>query len=573
MKKKNSLINRVIFYIILFTALLLILLIIVWEHSRSVMKNNTIDATKRTLSIFINNMENVLANSDRSLRITMNSSEDIYSLGSDKEATHYYAAVRLREVLDNVQLNNQNVDVLVIYNGEQDIYLSAESTKINYKNKIAVKEFVKNIANDNVKEAYSWEIVKIGSYNYFARIFEKEHQVLASFIKVDNFMKEVRNTKYISNQYYALINNDGSIAGSAGQKVPDSLMERLPLDKEVSYSMDKKYLIVTMPFFDEAFHMACFIRVQDIYGKMQFIQYCIFALIILSIAFIVKFAYYVNQGIFHPIKDLLKAMNAVEQGEYDYRISNQYKSKEFDKVTNSFNSMIEEIVKLKIETYEEKIQLQEAELRYVHLQIKPHFFLNAMTTIHSMSYQNRNEDIRAYIDALSKNVRYIFRAGLYTVTIKEEISHIEDYFQMQNLLYPDCVFYYIDAEEEAKEWKIPQLLLHTFIENEFKHAVSLNKLLSIFIRIQMTEQGGRRVAHITIEDDGTGFPDTILDEINTDYLTMKKSGHGVGLWNVKKTMELLYKRTDLLKISNNEIQGAKIEIWLPEETFTEGRMQ
>lgn len=92
------------------------------------------------------------------------------------------------------------------------------------------------------------------------------------------------------------------------------------------------------------------------------------------------------------------------------------------------------------------------------LQIRPHFFLNAMTTISSLSQREKNREIQRYIDALSKNIRYMFQSGLHTVTLGEEIRHIENYFEMQELNYPDCVFYYIDIPKELEMWKIPQML-------------------------------------------------------------------------------------------------------------------
>lgn len=549
----------------LFIMLLIILLVVVWFHSREVMKDNTIDTTKKTLSIFSNNIENVLDNADRTLRIIMNSVGDIYTLGSEKESTRYYAAIRLREVLDNCQLNNQDIDVLAIYNGEYKIYLSGVSNRINYDEKQAVQGYILDKASDKQVETYEWKIAMINHHYYITRVYEKDNRILSILIRIDNLLNKFQNNLNIGNQYYVLTTLEGEIVGSVGNSQYDTIQNQIDTEHLINYSFDKKHIIVTVPFSNKNFKMSCFIKVDDLYGKMQFIQICIILLIAVSIVFIIKFAGYVNREIFHPIKKLLAAMNYVEKGEYDYRIKERSKSREFDKVNSSFNSMIEEITNLKIETYEEKIQLQEAELHYVHLQIKPHFFLNAMTTIHSMSYQNRNEDIRTYIDALSKNVRYLFRAGLYTVPLKEEIVHIENYFMMQDLLYPDCVFYYIDIEEGAKEWKIPQLLLHTFIENEFKHAVSLEKLLSIFIRIHIVERNKISMAHIIIEDDGTGFSEDILKKLNANEIAMKENGQGVGLWNVKKTMELLYKRNDLMYFSNNEPHGIKIEIWIPSE--------
>ena len=62
------------------------------------------------------------------------------------------------------------------------------------------------------------------------------------------------------------------------------------------------------------------------------------------------------------------------------------------------------------------------ELRSIKLQIRPHFFLNALTTISSLSRQKKFSEINNYITSLSKNIRYMFRAGFHTVSVKEEVK-------------------------------------------------------------------------------------------------------------------------------------------------------
>ena len=64
-------------------------------------------------------------------------------------------------------------------------------------------------------------------------------------------------------------------------------------------------------------------------------------------------------------------------------------------------------------------------LLLLRAQIKPHFFLNAITTVSNMTYQNRLEDIRSYLKYLSKFVRYMLNSQRNWVSLKEEISHMK----------------------------------------------------------------------------------------------------------------------------------------------------
>lgn len=183
-----------------------------------------------------------------------------------------------------------------------------------------------------------------------------------------------------------------------------------------------------------------------------------------------------------------------------------------------------------------------------------------------MSYQGRNEDIRTYIDALTKTVRYMFKGGLRLVPLKEETQNLENYFEMQQLRYPDCVFWYFDMEEEAMSWKIPQMLLHTFVENEYKYAVKIDNVLSILIQAKVLLKEGEEMLYIRVEDDGVGFPEQVMQYINFESEGPSREGHHVGLWNIKRTMEVLYQKKKLIHLSNLETGGCLIEIWIPKTT-------
>jgi LytS/YehU family sensor histidine kinase len=178
-----------------------------------------------------------------------------------------------------------------------------------------------------------------------------------------------------------------------------------------------------------------------------------------------------------------------------------------------------------------------------------------------MSFDNRGEEIRAYIAALSDNIRYMFKAGLHTVPIAEELDHLEKYLEMQEILYPGCVFCYIDRPQELMEWQIPQMILHTFLENKYKHTVKVGNILSIYIAVKEIQWQGQKALEVTIEDDGEMFPENVIQkkwEIND------QNGHGVGLYNVARTMEIMYGMPDLLKFDNIS-GGTKITICFPEK--------
>lgn len=114
----------------------------------------------------------------------------------------------------------------------------------------------------------------------------------------------------------------------------------------------------------------------------------------MSTVFIAFFTIYLKNEVINPIRELVKGIKKIESGGVDYRVPNLCTNNELKTMIASFNGMMAEIWKLKIESYEKKLKLQDVKLKYFQMQIKPHFFLNALSTIHSLTYQGKIEEIR-----------------------------------------------------------------------------------------------------------------------------------------------------------------------------------
>ena len=72
--------------------------------------------------------------------------------------------------------------------------------------------------------------------------------------------------------------------------------------------------------------------------------------------------------------------------------------------------------------------------------------------------QGKNLEIRQYIDVLSKNIRYMFKSGMRTVPLSEELQNIEAYFEMQELKYPGAVFYCVQAQPQTQQLSLIHIL-------------------------------------------------------------------------------------------------------------------
>ena len=63
--------------------------------------------------------------------------------------------------------------------------------------------------------------------------------------------------------------------------------------------------------------------------------------------------------------------------------------------------MMDEIKSLKLAAYEQRLESERAELQFLQIQIRPHFYLNCLKNLFSMLEAKRYENMRTLILTLS----------------------------------------------------------------------------------------------------------------------------------------------------------------------------
>ena len=113
------------------------------------------------------------------------------------------------------------------------------------------------------------------------------------------------------------------------------------------------------------------------------------------------------------------------------------------------------------------------------------------------------------------------------------------------------------------------MLIQTFVENEFKYAVSVDAVLTVLVKVSLDMRDDQEMLLIEIEDDGKGYPKDVLRYMNGHGRPKTADGSRIGLWSVKRMMSLMYERDDLLELKNIEPHGCLNCIWVPAEPVHE----
>lgn len=269
-----------------------------------------------------------------------------------------------------------------------------------------------------------------------------------------------------------------------------------------------------------------------------------------------------------PVKKMLTATDRIKAGDLTFQMQEHWGNREFNTLSGSFNAMVRSIHQARIDAYDRELQKRQDELTMLRAQIQPHFYLNAITTISNMTYQNRNEEIRQYIAALAKFMRYMLNLQCKQVLLSDELAHIGNYLKMQAIRFPNSVEVDTYLDPRAENLEIPYLLLFTVVENTFKHAMDLYRTLQLHIRCDALEDPTFAFC-ISVRDNGSGFTPEVLERIRSNAAPANAKEH-LGLTNVRRTLMLTYGRDNLLRLSNPPEGGALVEILIPRENNEKG---
>lgn len=234
---------------------------------------------------------------------------------------------------------------------------------------------------------------------------------------------------------------------------------------------------------------------------------------------------------------------------------------ELHHLETTINTLLQDAVYSRMQLYTTELQKKRQELQLLRSQLRPHFFLNAITTVSAMTYQSRGEEIRDYLVKLSAFMRYILGGQSPMSTVEEEISCLENYLQLQQTRYPDRLFWFCEEDESVKKCPIPRFLLLTVGENAVKYGMQPEDILQIYVQCTREKDG----ICIVVEDNGPGFTPEQLSFYSMPELPEGEEEEHLGLSNIKRTLSLQYGRQDLLRITQAVPKGARVEIRIPLE--------
>ncbi|MFB6454571.1 sensor histidine kinase [Chitinophaga sp. Hz27] len=170
-----------------------------------------------------------------------------------------------------------------------------------------------------------------------------------------------------------------------------------------------------------------------------------------------------------------------------------------------------------------------ANLDFLRTQINPHFLFNALNTLYGTALQEDAPRTSEGIQKLGDMMRFMLHDNhLEKISLEKEVAYLQNYIDLQRLRVmesPDIKIE-VNINETNCSHEIAPMLLIPFVENAFKHGISLRNRSSIVISLSCTEA------------------EVFFDVYNTVHARPEndpeRDSMGIGLTNVRERLALLY---------------------------------
>lgn len=281
-----------------------------------------------------------------------------------------------------------------------------------------------------------------------------------------------------------------------------------------------------------------------------------FVVIMTMVVALVVFLF--SSSLIRPLHNMARSMDLAAKG--DFTVSLPIESDdEIGQLSRHFNSMILRINNLIDNVYKKELLYKDAEFKMLQAQINPHFIYNVLDTISWTVQTNGMPEISRMASALSRLMRISINKN-QNISLKEELSCVQDYLLIQKIRYQDKISAVIDVDEQLNDLVIPKLILEPLVENAIVHGLEGKGGAGlILVKGELLQD----TVVFTIKDNGIGISPQRLEEIWNSPSGSNSAHTGLGFMNVHSRIQYIYGMEYGLDIKSQTGGGTTVTIRIP----------
>lgn len=186
---------------------------------------------------------------------------------------------------------------------------------------------------------------------------------------------------------------------------------------------------------------------------------------------------------------------------------------------------------------EERLNEQmKSELSFLRSQISPHFIFNILNSIVYLIRTKADKQAEDVTIRLSSLMRYmLYDSDQSMVPLERELEYLRNYIDLQHMRFDGDVAIDFQIDGTIRACTIEPMLLIPFVENAFKHGVSL--VQDPIIKVYFSIDHGHLI--FKVENKIGQIPDE-----------SKEANSGIGMKNVLRRLELLYPKKHQIQVTN-----------------------
>lgn len=401
--------------------------------------------------------------------------------------------------------------------------------------------------------------------------------VIAVGISRDIFERQFLALEQSKNGKVTILNPEGEVIfGRNGEQLnPASILEKSRESGDSRHlirSGSRSYLVRNKETEDKKWNVIYLINEQELFGPMNQMLVAILIVCSATILAAVICAAVISGSITRGIRQLYDHIQRLRQGEWT-TLSVPYSKDEIGQITIAFNDMavslqdmVEHLARQKLETEQAEYKALQAEYGALQARVNPHFIFNAMESLNAVAKLNGQDTIASICTSLGRLMRVAINRRKSTVTLREELSYVSDYLEVQKFMMEDRLEVFFDVEPQAEECQVPSLLLQPLVENAVIHGVeNLSEGAVIFVSSDLIAgPKGEAAVVIQIADNGAGMDEETLKRYCDFSVSAEEdSSSHFGLVSVEKRIEILYGQEYGITVSSQVGKGTVVKVVLP----------
>lgn len=564
-RRTYSLKRRAFWYWIRILVMFSILLLFLIFYISSQLQQETYKGIHQTMDLYVQQLNKSMETAENCLWEFANNNADVVdAITSKNNSNAVIAQIKTSRLLENTLSYMGDIDGMFVFGKSNGHFVYRYKNGGSNECCLYLKDLVRQSGEQHTLfNTENWYYMKLDRHTYLVRIINDLHGYLGAWIRLDELSIPFDNP----NTVLLFADENGIPYGdkdwSSVQLSTDFSSEKL---HQIRREDGERYLQVAEELPLSSCSMSALIPADEvnapIFNMLKLLTGGALLILVVSLLWTVSYEHLISKPL-----DLIKKMasQVKEEQQVPHPDLTNERCEEVLEIGETLNKLMNRIEKLKINVYEDELNLKALEIQYLKSQVAPHFLINCLSAIGSMPFTEEGRQLtNKFIRALSDHIRYTLQDKT-AVPLSEELKYVENYLKLTELRFPGFLKWEIDVEEECRNASVFPIILLMFTENAIKHNMVMGEEFRVRITGRLVDRDGEKHVVLVHLDSGSGYFEQDLEYLNRPVSQQVHdfNGRKIGTYNLIKRLYLVYGEKAHVHFSNEPGWGAKSEIDIP----------